>query len=92
MENYPEDLRDLLQTEFRIRIYETIMAQTGQFTSKEMVKILEQEGLTVSDRFVREFLKDLYQKKYLVASFYREHERRGAFEKRYEVARKSNAE
>ena len=90
MENpYPSNLLDLLNSDVRIRIFESIRIQRETFCAQDIVNELAKNGVTVRRSIVQNFLHVLQVRNYLTGFEYRQTHRRGRLGMRYQLKKAS---
>lgn len=85
MQNIPENLKDIVQSDLRKIEFEIVCQQSGDFLLQDIMDLLKARNVDVGPNSVQHFLTALTIRKFLVASKQIEKKRLGRSKLQYRV-------
>lgn len=88
MNAYPKNIEDLLQSDLRRQIFDTIASHAGRFSIINICEELERRGVKASRNMVQQFLQALLIRGYINAHKHKEKGKAGRSDLQFELIKK----
>lgn len=88
MNAYPKNIEDLLQSDLRKQIFDTIASQAGRFSIINICEELDRRGVKASRNMVQQFLQALLLRGFIRSLKHHEEGHKGRPDLMFEVIKK----